>query len=321
MSSDDREQVPLYRFWQPRFWLIWLGLGVLRGLILLPYGLQLQLGRALGWVLQRVLAERCRIADTNLRLCFPELSGSDRRRLVNRHFQSLGITVFELGLTWWATDQRLERLVTFEGEEHVRAALAQGRGVILLTGHFAAAELTGRAMRRKFPNLAALYRKNRNPLVDEVLRRGRSRAVWPLIPKDSIRQLLRTLQNGQLVYYAADQAYQRKYSVLVPFFGQPAMTNGALSHIARMSGAPVVPFLSRRLDGGRGYHVTALPALENFPTADIGADAARTNRVIEDMIRLAPEQYYWVHRRFKGRPDLPDPYSGSQATETSGTQV
>src|SRR5476649_196596 len=130
MSSDDREQVPLYRFWQPRFWLIWLGLGVLRGLILLPYGLQLRLGRALGWVLQRVLAERCRIADTNLRLCFPELSSSERHRLVNRHFHALGTIIFELGLTWWATDQRLERLVTFEGEEHVRAALAQGRGVI-----------------------------------------------------------------------------------------------------------------------------------------------------------------------------------------------
>jgi KDO2-lipid IV(A) lauroyltransferase len=131
-----------------------------------------------------------------------------------------------------------------------------------------------------------------------------------LIPKESMRQMIRRLSQGVSVWYAPDQSYRRRYSVLIPFFGEPAMTNAALTHIARISGAPVVPFFARRLPKGKGYLVTIEPALTEFPTDDPEADARRVNALLERQIRVAPEAYYWIHRRFKGRPaGYPDPYA------------
>lgn len=309
MNPPQIETRPLWTFWQPRYWPIWLAVGLLRLLVLLPFRAQLTLGAGIGWLMHALLPERRRIADINLRLCFPDLGEEERRRLLRRHFASLGIGVFDLGLAWWGSDRRVKRLVTIDGIEHLREALRGGRGAILLSGHFPATELTGRAMKLEVPELAALYRPMRNPLADELLRRGRRRAA-AVIPKDSIRQLLRTLRQGIAVWYAPDQSYRRQHSVLVPFFGEPAMTNGALTHIARLSGAPVVPFFPQRLSGGDGYRVTIMPALEGFPTGDLAADARRVSALFEDRIRLAPDQYYWVHRRFKGRPEgFPDPYA------------
>jgi KDO2-lipid IV(A) lauroyltransferase len=162
------------------------------------------------------------------------------------------------------------------------------------------------------PPAAALYRPNRNPMVNEILWRGRSRSAVDLIAKDSMRQLIRRLSQGISVWYAPDQSYRRSYSVLVPFFGEPAMTNAALSHIARISGAQVVPFFARRRPDGRGYVVAIEPALENFPSGDLKGDARRVNELLEARIRLAPDEYYWIHRRFKGRPaGFTDPYRAS----------
>jgi KDO2-lipid IV(A) lauroyltransferase len=305
-SSSERS---LLGFWQPRFWPAWLGIGLLRLLVMLPFRLQVSIGASVGRLMYLSLGDRRRVADVNLRLCFPDLPESERRRLLRMHFSSLGIGLFELGMAWWASDQRVRSLVRLDGIGNLQNALSGGRGALIVSGHFAATELTGRAVQLAVPNLAARYRPNRNPLVDQLLRRGRSRVAPIQIPKDNIRQLLRALKQGAGVWYASDQSYRRQHSVLVPFFGEPAMTNGALTHIARLSGAPVVPYFPRRLPKGRGYEVTLLPALKDFPTTDIGHDARRINALIEERIRLAPEQYYWIHRRFKGRPDqYPDPY-------------
>lgn len=310
MSPRRIEPVPLSRFWQPRFWPVWLGLGIFRMLTFLPYRAQLRLGRFFGRLGARALPKRRAVADANLRLCFPDMSASERSKLVTRHFESLGISFFELGLGWWASDRRLRQLVRIEGLEHLQEATRNGRGAILLSGHFATIELMGRALKLAMPQIAAMYRAHRNPLVDEMFRRGRARSVVDLIAKDSLRQLLRCLSGGISVWYAADQSYRRKWSVLVPFFGEPAMTNAALSHIARLSQSRVVPFFPQRMDDGSGYVLTLFPALEEFPSGDLEADARRVNALLEAQIRLAPEQYYWVHRRFKGRPEgYPDPYA------------
>lgn len=302
--------VPLYRFGAPRFWPTWLGLGIFRLLVLLPYRAQIALGRLLGRLAVRLAHGRRSIVQTNLRLCFPQLSAAEREQILRRHFESLGMSFFELGLGWWASDRRVGRLVRIEGLQHLRQATSAGRGAILLSGHFAAMELMGRALRLEFPEIAAMYRSHRNPLVDEVFRRGRARAVVDLISKDSLRRLLRCLDDGLSVWYAADQSYRRKWSVLVPFLGEPAMTNAALSHIARLSQAAVLPFFPRRLDDGSGYVLTIHPPLQEFPSGSLEADARRVNQLLEEQIRLAPEQYYWVHRRFKGRPaGYPDPYA------------
>jgi KDO2-lipid IV(A) lauroyltransferase len=308
MPSPSRHR-SLSGFWQPRYWLLWIGIGLLRLLVLLPLRAQLSIGAAIGRVMYRLLPSRRFVAEVNLRLCFPERSEAERRQLLRRHFESLGMGLFELGMAWWASDRRVLSLVKVDGLENLQHALGAGHGALILSGHFAATELTGRAIQLAVPNLAALYRPSRNPLVDELLRRGRKRAAAIQIPKDNIRQLVRTLRQGAGVWYASDQSYRRQHSVLVPFFGEPAMTNGALTPIARLSGAPVVPYFPSRLPEGRGYQVRILPALSEFPTADVAEDARRINTLIEEHIRRAPEQYYWVHRRFKGRPrDFPDPY-------------
>jgi len=309
MDRQAPSRVPLRRFWQPRFWSLWLGLALLRLGCLLPYRLQLWLGRRIGALLRRVLPRRRRIAARNLALCFPELDAAGRDRLLREHFASLGIALFELGLAWWASDRLLERLVHLDGLDNLLAAQAEGHGVIVLSGHFPAIEFTGRLARRSLPDLAALYRPHENPFIDQLLRRGRERA-GRLIPKDSMRQLLRALRSGAPVWYAPDQAHRRQNSALVDFFGVPAMTNTALTQLVRLSGARVVPYLPHRRADGSGYDVRILPALENFPGASAEADALRINQLFEAHIRAAPDQYYWVHRRFKGRPPpLPDAYA------------
>jgi KDO2-lipid IV(A) lauroyltransferase len=309
METPPDNRRGLLRFWQPRYWPIWLALGVLRALVALPFRVQLACGAALGRLMYLALPSRRHVAAVNLRLCFPAMPEDERRRLLRRHFASLGIGFFELGMAWWASDRRVRRLVRIEGIEHLRAAMSAGRGAVILSGHFPATELTGRCLKLEVPELAALYRPVRNPMVDEILRRGRSPSVRELIPKDSVRQLLRALKKGLGVWYAPDQSYRRQYSVLVPFFGEPAMTNGALTHIARLSGSPVVPYFPRRMENGSGYRVEILPALSGFPSGDLAIDAQRVTTLFEERIRLAPHQYYWVHRRFKGRPaGYPDPY-------------
>lgn len=311
MSNDSprSDSPPLYRFWQPRYWPLWLSLSMLWLAVKLPFRIQLLLGRVAGFLLRVALPKRRRIAEINLRLCFPELGEAERSRLLNEHFASLGIAVFELGMAWWASEERIRRLVNARGLEHLEIAVAEGRGVIVLSGHFPATELTGRILKLTLPGLAAMYRPSHNPLVDEVLRRGRGRSATLLIPKDDIRLLLRTLKKGLPVWYAPDQSHRRRYSALVPFFHQPAMTNTALTKICQLSGAKVVPYLPRRRADGSGYDVDILPALADFPGESPEADAGRINALLEEHIRGAPEQYYWVHRRFKGRPPpLPDPY-------------
>lgn len=309
MNATPDNPESLLRFWQPRYWPLWLAIALLRALVLLPYRAQLALGRAAGRLMFRLMRRRRAVAEVNLALCFRELGAEERDALLRRHFASLGIAIFEMALAWWGSDRLLARLVRVKGIEHLDRAMQQGRGVIVLSGHFAATELTGRVLRSSHSKLAALYRPVRDPLLDALLRRGRGRATDILIRKDSIRQFIRALRQGYALWYAPDQSYRRQQSVLVPFFDEPAMTNGALTQIARLSGSPVVPYFPRRLDDGSGYEVTILPPLEDFPTGDLAADARRILALFEERIRLAPEQYYWIHRRFKGRPEsYPDPY-------------
>lgn len=309
MNTAPDTTPSLLQFWQPRYWPLWLGVGLLRLLVLLPFRVQLLLGTAAGRLLYLLLPKRRAVAAVNLRICFPELGEAGRQRLLRRHFAALGMAIFELAMAWWASDRRILGLVHFDGIEHLLDTLKQGHGAVILSAHFSGTELTGRALRIQAPEIAGMYRPFRNPFVDALMMRPRLRALALLIPKNNMRQLIRTLRNGFAVWYAPDQAYRRQYSVLVPFFGEPAMTNAALTHIARLSGSPVVPYLPQRLPGSQGYAVKILPALQDFPSGDLATDARRVMALFEEHIRLAPEQYYWVHRRFKDRPEgYPDPY-------------
>ncbi len=310
MNAASPTTDSLLRFWQPRYWPLWIGLVVLRLLVLLPWPLQRLAGRGLGRLAWFVMPGRRAVAATNLRLCFPDLDAPGRARLLRQHFASLGMQLIEVGLTWWASAAMVRRLVQVEGLEHFDAATRDGKGAIVLSAHFAPVEFAARAVRLTRPQIAGLYRANRNPMVDAILRRARTHITPTLIPKESMRAMIRSLTRGTSVWYAADQSYRRQYSVLVPFCGEPAMTNAALTHIARIAGAPVVPLVAHRLPDGSGYRLRFEPPLEDFPTGDPTADALRVNAIIERWIREAPHEYYWIHRRFKGRPQgYPDPYA------------
>ena len=305
----NNEYTPLFRFLAPRYWPVWLALGIVRLLVALPFAAQLRAGQFIGRLGYLLAGQRRRIAARNLELAFPDLDRGERRKLLMRHFDSLGMSAIETGMCWWADERRLEGLCEVRGLEHVQAALAGGRGAIMLTGHFTTLDLGGRFLTQRAP-VSAMYRPHRNPLFEEIMRRGRERSAKHAFSKTDVRAMIRGLRTNHLIWYAPDQAHKRgKYSAVVPFFGVPAPTNTATSVFARLGDAPVVPFFPVRLPGKAGYRLDILPPLEDFPGDDPVSDAARINRLLEERIRLCPEQYLWVHRRFKpAGPDGADHY-------------
>ncbi len=284
----------------PQHWPLWLALALLRLLNLLPFRLQLFLGKILGSLLLRISSARRHVAKTNIKLCFPELSDVERAVILHEHFHSMGIMLFELGLSWWSSDKRLAKLTEIEGLEHLDAAIERGKGALLLGAHYTTLDISGHLLATQ-TNIAirSMYRQHENPVIEYVMRNGRESYLDSLIPRDDIRGLLRTLKQNKVVWYAPDQQYEGKGSALVPFFGIEAPTNTGTSRIAKMSKTAVIPFISIRKADGSGYSVKLLPPLENFPTDDEIADATRVNHVFEEHIRKNKAQYFWVHKRFK----------------------
>jgi KDO2-lipid IV(A) lauroyltransferase len=293
----------------PRYWPAWFGLALMRLLALLPLPLLRGVGAGLGELFRLAVASRRRIVRVNLQLCFPELDEPARRRLARRHFRALGIGICETLVAWFASDARLRRLGSVEGLEHLRAAQADGSGVLLLTGHFSTMELGSRLVHVYGAGFHAMYRPADNAFAEYWMRRLRElRLGQPAVPKDDLKRVLRLLRNGDRIWYGPDQTLEAANAVFAPFFGVPALTLTATSRLAQLGRAKVVPFFPQRV-GGR-YRVVIQPALDNFPSGDDAADSARINRILEQAVRAVPEQYFWVHRRFKdGPPGRRDPYA------------
>jgi KDO2-lipid IV(A) lauroyltransferase len=305
--EHDPERVPLYRFLSPRYWPLWLGLGLVRTLNTLPLRWQMAFGRGLGRVAYALSRRDRRIADINIRLCLPGLTTQERDDLVREHFESLGCALLETGLVWWASPQHLKELIEFEGVEHLRDALAQGRGALLLSAHFTTLELGARALTLLGPT-SIMYLTPKNPLVAEFSRRNRSRHTVSAISSDRVRDLLQSLKSNLPVWYAPDQRYTGKNSEIVPFFGQPAASNVATSRLAKISGAPVLPYFPKRRADNRGYVVQIHAPLDNFPSDDPVADTRRFHELIEANVRDHPEQYLWTYKRFRRPGPDGDPY-------------
>jgi KDO2-lipid IV(A) lauroyltransferase len=296
------------RLFAPRYWPTWAGIGLLRLLALLPYPALLATGRALGTLLRHLPIRFVRTARRNIELCFPELDAPARERLLNEHFKSLGIALMEVPLAWWITPKQLSQLVRIEGVEHLEAAMARGKGVILLTAHFTSLELAGRTLLAVAP-VKFLYRPTKNEVLAYALERFRTGYGGRPIPRDDIRAFISALRKNECVWYAPDQSYRKKGAEMVPLFGIPAATNTLTSRLARMTDAAVLPYFLRRLPGSQGYVATIHPPLKDFPSECPVSDTARFNRMIEAQVRIAPEQYLWIHRRFKGlTEDYPDYY-------------
>ena len=270
----------------------------------LPLSVLSLLGRLLGVVSYFLVLPRKRVAATNLALCFPELDESARRRLLLRHFQALGRSMLERGLLWWASPERLRRIIRFEGEEHLRTLVEAGAPVILLAPHFIGLDAGGARVAMSFDSVSMYARQKKNPVLSDRLYRARRRFGDQVLlsRKDGIRSVVKVMKSGRPFYYLPDMDYGKKDAIFVPFFGVEAATITGLSRLARVTGARVLPCVTRMLPGGAGYVLEIGPAWENFPTNDIEADTRRMNDWIEAVARTMPEQYYWVHRRFKTRP-------------------
>ncbi len=285
----------------PRYWFTWLMFGFWWLLAQLPYRSQLWLGRGLGKLLYRAAVRRTAIARRNIELCFPELTGAQREQLVRDNITSTAIAFFETGMAWFWPTERLRKLVTVTGLEHLQEL--EGQGALLMAFHFTTLDIGG-AFVNMNASIDAMYRPHKNPVYDYVQRRGRERhsQQTDVVTRDDVRGMVRKLKQGRVIWYAPDQDYGKGQSVFVPFFGVPAATVTATSKFVQLGKAKVIPFAQYRLADGSGYRVEILPPWENFPTGDEVADARRICEQAEIFIQRAPEQYLWSHRRFKTRP-------------------
>jgi len=294
-------------FLLPKYWPTWIGVFILYTISWLPYRFQLFLGKMIGRLLYKIGSSRKKVALRNLELCFPEMSDTERQIMLKRNFENTGIALLETGMGWWWPNWRVKRKTKIIGLEHIEAAQKQGKGVLLLAMHYLSVEINCRGIGTGHP-MVVFYRPHNNPLMEYFQFRGRGRSNKYMLGKRDVKGLLRALQDGEACVYLPDQDYGRNRSVFVPFFAVPeaASTTGTLI-FARQKNSQTHMLIPTRNDDGSGYTLEIKPRLENFPTGDDTADVLRINQELEKAIMVKPEQYMWLHRRFKTRPNEDDP--------------
>ena len=287
--------------YSPRCLPTWIGVALLWLLHWLPLPLLAALGNGIGHLIAALPGKRRCIADTNLRLCFPDVDAKTRRVWVQQSFSAAARAALEHSVLWWGSAARVRRLVHIE---HPERAYGDGvRPVIWLAPHFVGLDMGGIRLSMD-ATVVSMYSRARNPVMDKVMLHGRQRFHDPVLASrhDGVKPVLREIKRGLPFYYLPDQDYGPRDALFVPFFGVPAATVSALPRIAKLTGAQVVPVITRQLPGGKGYVLRCYPAWDNFPSDDLAADVRRMNAFIEERVREMPEQYLWLHRRFKTRP-------------------
>lgn len=288
----------------PRYWLTWFGVGILWLWVQLPYPFLMKMGDGLGRLSMHFLKRRVAIAQQNLKLCFPHYTQEQIDTIVSRNFSSLGCGLIETGMGWFWSDARIRKWCEVSGLEHLTAACAKGKGVMVIGVHFMSLELGGRVMGLDHP-MMAMYRPHNNKVMEFIQTRGRSRSNKAMIDRRNLRGMVKALKSGEAVWFAPDQDYGPKGSSFAPFFAveQAATTNGTFT-IARLAQPAMLTTVLIRKPGGKGYQLVIGPEFDDYPLAenDEQAAAAYINRKIELEIMRAPEQYLWLHRRFKTRP-------------------
>jgi len=265
----------------------------------LPLPLLRALGGFFGLVLHALGAERRRVTRTNLGLCFPELPEAERRRLARHHFVAFGQAFFDRALLWHASPARLQRLIRLEGKENLPQ---DGLPTLVLAPHFVGLDAGWTALTLEHPMLS-VYAQQKNPHFNAALYAGRLRFNAPqlLSRQDGMRKVVKALTEGRPFYYLPDMDFGPRDAIFVPFFGVPAATITGVARLAALGKARVVPCVTEMTSAG--YTVRLLPAWEHYPTGDIEADTRRVNAFIEEQVRPRPEQYFWLHKRFKTRPE------------------
>uniref|UniRef100_Q47JN2 Lipid A biosynthesis acyltransferase n=1 Tax=Dechloromonas aromatica (strain RCB) TaxID=159087 RepID=Q47JN2_DECAR len=282
-----------------KIFLTWILVGFLWLLHWLPLPILRALGAGLGRLLYAVGRERRKVALINLRLCFPEKTEAEREELAKRHFVAFAQAVLDRTLCWWGSRERLERLFRIHGVEHLTDP--EGRPVILLSPHFVGLDAQATRISMYVPG-CSVYSNQKNPVLNKLLYDGRVRfrdAVL-LSRQDGMRKIIKAMKDGYRFYYLPDMDFGPKESIFVPFFGVQAATIPALSRLVRLTGARVVPCIARQVPDG--YEVEVMPPWENFPGESVEADTEFMNKFIESQVLRMPEQYFWLHKRFKTRP-------------------
>ena len=293
-------------FLGPRHWFGWLMIGLIALGLLLPRPLILLFGRGLGRLFHSRNRKRVHIAQVNLQLCFPALSEERRMRLLKEHLARYGQAIMDLGLVWWASERRLDRLCTVSGEQGLRALHQAGRPVLLVTPHTVGIDMSGAILSRLLPGVSMMKRAS-DPLLSWCLWRGRIRFGAQILMRDQgLRPFLRALKSGRVGYFMPDEDLGPAQSVFAPFFGVATATLPIVGRLAQLTGAAVVPVFTCLANSGH-YHVSIGEALTDFPTGDQIADTTRVNAAFEALVRGAPEQYLWTLKWFRTRPSGESP--------------
>ncbi len=271
-----------------------------------PLRIIARIGEGTGSMMYWLIPERRKVTRINLGLCFPEWSNEKRERLARAHFRAFVRSFLERGILWWSSRERIRELVSLENLSCLSSILEDKKPVIIFAPHFVGLDATLSRLSLDFP-VAMMYARQKDPLFERLLYRGRSRFGGRMFPRQAgVKEGLQAIASGALYYYLPDLDYGRNRSIFVPFFGVPAATVTGLSYIARTAGAAVVPCVTRMLPGG-GYAAKLYPAWEGFPSGDdagaVEADTKRMMAFIEERVLEMPEQYFWMHKRFKTRPE------------------
>ncbi|MEO5623450.1 MAG: LpxL/LpxP family Kdo(2)-lipid IV(A) lauroyl/palmitoleoyl acyltransferase [Dokdonella sp.] len=285
----------------PRHWPAWIGLAAIVLTAAMPRAFLMRIGRRLGGIAAQVFGERRHVAARNLALCFPELDPATRATMLEENLRDSGPMLVEFAQAWMGSARAIERInVQFDGLEHLESARAAGHGVLLVGAHFSHLELCARLLSQRI-GIAGMYREHDDDAFEWAIKRARLRYADAMFRKEELRKSVRYLKAGGTLWYAPDQDMRGKDAVFAPFFGVPAATITATHHLARLSGAKVIGFFHHRRDDG-GYAIRLEAPLVDFPSTNIVADTTRVNALIERMVREAPTQYLWMHKRFKTRP-------------------
>lgn len=302
MHTDAPEQKPLIAdksLLHPKFWLTWFGLAILRLLIILPWSWQRGFAAGFAWLLFHAVKRRRLITETNISLCFPELSPEKQAQLARATFYENTLGLIETAHSFWSPENKLNQVAEFHGLEALKAALSNGKGVILVGAHYTTLDMGGRLF-AQFSPVDVLYRPHKNRLFDQVLLRSRQRWASQVLNNKSMREFIRTLRKNNILWYPADQDYGADHAVFAPFFGHPAATLNTTSRLAKLTGAAVFVLGHHRENDAFKYELNVSQVDPNI--TDAHELTCAVNQLLEQEIRRYPAQYMWAHRRFKTRP-------------------
>ena len=287
-------------FYHPKFMPTWFLIGFMKLGTKLPFAAQVFIGTGIGRLLYPLLSRFRKIAFINIAHCFPDKSLIEVESLVKQNFEAIGISLFETANAYFGKSEKIQKLITIHNEHHLMDALNKNQGIILLTAHFMPLMLGSRALLLKH-KIANIYRPQNNALFDEVMRKGFVNNGATMIKTNDTRTMMKTIKSGLPIWYAPDQDLGEKNSVFAPFFNIQTATIAATARLAKTPNTVVIPYFFIRTD--KGYTMSFDAPLTDYPSSDAVDNATRTNQILHDQILKAPEQYLWIHKRFKTRPN------------------